>query len=143
MHVFYAYVSQNGYHKNDVVMFVLFFAHQCNTTITIVNAMVAVMCGEFQLSKKDSFYRNLCKACCQCKGLEFTEKIKDIGSGLANSHKASSATVLNEEEVNNYHGILRNVFAKATVEVNKLSKNDTQGLLLCHYNLCAKLRRNL
>ena len=62
---------QNGYDDKDVLMFILFFAHQCNTTVTIVNVMVAIMSGDFEVSESESFYRNLCKACCKCKGLTF------------------------------------------------------------------------
>ena len=141
MHVFYAYVTRNGYNENDVLMFVLFFAHQCNTTVTMVNAMVAIISGEFKLSKKESFYHNLCKACCNCKGLQFKEGIKDVGSRLESRHRASSSPILKEEEVNNYCGILRKMFTKANFDVRNVSKHDTRALLLCHYNLCTEMRQ--
>ena len=39
LHVFYMYSCINGVDKNDVLCFILFFSHQCNTTIVIVTAM--------------------------------------------------------------------------------------------------------
>ena len=132
---------KNGYNKEDVLMFVLFFAHQCNTTVTIVNAMVVIISGDLELSKSESFYRNLCKACCKCKGLMFKEGTKDVGTGLKNHHHASLAPILSEEEANLYCMSLRKMFTKANAEVKLITKYDTRAFLLCHYNLCAEMRR--
>ena len=141
MHVFYAYVTRNGYNNIEVLMFVLFFAHQCNTTVTMVNAMVAIISGKYKMSKNKSFYHNLCKACCNCKGLTFKEGIKDVGSGLESRHRVSSSPILKEEEVNDYCESLRKMLTKANVCISDVSKHDTRALLLCHYNLCAEMRQ--
>ena len=132
---------QNGYNDKDVLMFVLFFAHQCNTTVTIVNAMVAIMSGDFKMSKSESFYCNLCKACCKCKGLTFKDGIKDVGAGIENRHRASSALILSEDEAKLYCTSLRKMLKKANDDVSVIPKHDTKALLLCHYNLCAGMRK--
>ena len=141
LHMFYSYVIKNGYEESDVLMFILFFAHQCNTTVTIVNAMVAVMSGDYKVSESASFYRNLCKACCQCKGLTFNEQIKDVGSGIENCHRASLAPVLSEVEAELYCKLLKKMFKKATDDMLSLPKHDTRAVLLCHYNLFAEIRK--
>ena len=134
---------QAGYCEKDVLMFILFFAHQCNTTVTIVNAMVAIMSGDFKISKSETFYRNLCRACCECRGLAFNERLKDVGAGIENRHSPSSATVLSEKEATLYCDFLKDSFLRTTKEISAISKHDTGANLLCNYNLCAVIKKKI
>ena len=43
LHVYYLYAHFHGVKRDDVLSFVLFFAHQCNTTVIIVKAMITLI----------------------------------------------------------------------------------------------------
>ena len=63
LHVFYMYSCINGVDKNDVLCFILFFSHQCNTTIVIVTAMLDIMSQDTKRNQEQSFYSILASAC--------------------------------------------------------------------------------
>lgn len=136
-------MAQEGYNEDDALLFVLFFGHQCNSTVTIVNALVAIISGEFKCAKTDSFYLSLSKACCEAKGVPFNKFRKDVGTGQMNRHSPSSSRVYDEHEVKKLRGIMRNLFEDATREIKGFKKKDTEQYLLCHFNLCTNLKKSL
>lgn len=122
LHVFYLYIyCSSTVCKETAINFVLFFGHQCNTTVTIVSAMLCIIennvtkCG----SSKVTLYAQLAKTCCVLKGQKNNKNI-DVGCGINNRHQPSNNRVYTKEEVYSYVFFLNNTFEDYTRRSNKI-----------------------
>ena len=100
--MWYLFCYKFGLDTCDAFEFVLFFAHQCNSTVTIVTAM---MCIITKLNERSSWsmYNMLAKVCLKVNPYK-KNKEKDVGSGSHNRHSPSSNATLN---VKDRKGILK------------------------------------
>ena len=67
IHVYYLYIYINGYNRNTVIEFALFFGHQCNSTVTFVAAITVTFVAAMLLIIKDSVsYKKILLICIHC-----------------------------------------------------------------------------
>ena len=122
LHVFYLYMYCNSaYSKDAAINFVLFFGHQCNTTVTIVSAILEIIENIVmkQWSSKENLYTELAKMCYVLKG-QTDNKYIDVGSGINNRHQPTNNRVYTKEEVYKYVFFLNNAFEDYSRRSNKL-----------------------
>ena len=91
LHVWYLYCFKFGLNRDKSFEFVLFFAHQCNSTVTIVAAMKQLLLEKIESTCTRSIYLTLASICQQ---LRSTAIDKDVGSGEFNRHQPSSNKLL-------------------------------------------------
>ena len=140
LHVFYMYSYINGLNRNDVLSFVLFFSHQCNTTIVIVKAMLDIMKEDKKRNPEQSLYSMLCDA---CEVYNKKKNSKDIGCKGGVYQRFSPSNLLKLEESQVYEEInkLDEFFAEAYTEYhNKAnSKITPSDIFECFRNLQKKV----
>ena len=86
----------------DCLGMILFFSHQCNSTVTFVSAMMMILKNQDVRKNEDldkSIYYRLATCCCELKKINLTNT--DIGSGKYPRHQCSKNYLLSEDDVNN------------------------------------------
>ena len=128
LHVFYMYVYINGLKRDDVLSFVLFFSHQCNTTIVLVQSMLDIMRFESSKKNKYSLYTLLCKA---CEDYKMKDNCKDVGctGGIFQRFSPSNNSSYTEDQVHNEINKLNKLFAETTYKFQAKMKKKITPLL--------------
>ena len=102
--------------------FCLLFAHQCNSTVTLISVMKRLIEGDMTSNNHMSFYRKLSKECCILKQLNI-DKSTDVGSGIYPRYQSSNNKVMSEITVNNHVDFLSFTFDLYRKRMQCLSKN--------------------
>ena len=141
LHVYYMYAYTFGLERDDVLCFVLFFAHQCNSTIIIVQAMLDIMQSRMShINARDSLYIQLSRA---CKKYKVKDNWNDVGCGGGGFERFSPSNnlIYDEEKVASYIQSLNEIFADVTCnfETKKEKKLTPRICFDCYYELEEKL----
>ena len=122
LHVFYMFSYINGLERNDAISFVLFFSHQCNTTIVIVKAMLDIMSQDKKRNPQQSLYSMLCDA---SEVYNETKNSKDVGCKGGIYQRFSPSNLLKYSESQVYEAIkdLEIYFAESTSEYHEKEKS--------------------
>ena len=143
IHMFYVYSYLNGLTREDVLSYVLFFAHQCNTTMILVQAMIDLCKLQSKKKSSVSLYKRLSDACSSYKE---ANNGKDVGScgGIFSRFQVSNNDVYNEETVIQHCLTMNFLFAEATFELTQRSKNKLKPLdcIVCFHNLQKKIENS-
>ena len=109
LHVWFMFCYKFGLDRDDAFEFVLFFAHQCNSTVTIVTAMLRIIT---RLEKRSdwSMYKMLTKVCLSVNKKQDKKNNVDVGGGKHNRHSPSSNTILKWKEINNATKLMKTTF---------------------------------
>ena len=95
------YSWKYGHKPHDALCYVLFFAHQCNTTTTIISAMCHITseCYEHtrECKKYKSFYTELSDVCRSLKGS--SDKLSDTGSGKHPRFQPTNNHIYDDETI--------------------------------------------
>ena len=112
LHMFYLHSYANGIRRDTVFSFVLFFGHQCNSTVTVVSSMLHMLMNNeiYSQTKLETFYTYLARSCCHLKGIPMT--CKDVGSGQHNRHQSSNNSIYSDTDVRKYIIFLTYLFAE-------------------------------
>ena len=133
LHMYYLHVLKNGIANIEYSFsFVIFFAHQCNGTITIVKAMIQLLEEDNNSDKSTTFYKKLCKTCCKINGIIPEKYQKDVGHSAYNRHQPSANSIYKEDEIRYYIDCLRLIFGSHHNEMNKQSNNVEKKYRLFH-----------
>ena len=122
LHVFYLYAYVNKITREDVLSFVLFFCHQCNTTEIIIQSFIDLINEKHHASSKkiQTLYNELCKRC------EIYNKNKnsyDVGSGGSYPRFSTSRNLtFNIHEVRKWCSYLNKCFSECYETFNKKEK---------------------
>ena len=120
IHVFYTYCYVKEIHRNDILSFILFFTHQCNSTVLIVQAMVDLLYVPTRMKKGKSLYYNLARQCMEIKG---SKKEKDVGCGKFPRFSPSNTKLYNEKEVIENCNLLNRILGEASDDFHQLSQS--------------------
>ena len=133
LHVYYMFAYMNGLKRDDVLCYVLFFAHQCNSTIIIVQSMLDIMRSTLKEKMSDSLYTLLAKA---CKKYKVKDNWSDVGCGGGGYERfsPSSNLIYREEKVRSIIHSLNKIFAETTCDFEeKLQKKLTPSICFNSY----------
>ena len=126
LHVFYLFVHKFGVTTNMVFSFVLFFAHQCNSTISLVSAMIYLMKSmlpDTPFEEDISLYSKLSNVFTM---FDYNQQLKKMVSSSRHSHHQSdNLTRYTEEEVFQYIHFLNKTFAKFSSSMKNIRKQLT------------------
>lgn len=126
LHMLYLYSHVTGsVSKQVTICYILFFGHQCNTTVTIVTAMLHLLEDDISITTKLSFYTRLVLCCQSLKNLPSSSSCKDVGCGRHPRHQPSNNTVYPEEDVLSYVFYLNMKFDEYTQRSNALPSSMT------------------
>ena len=128
LHVFYTYCYIKEVHRDDILSFLLFFGHQCNSTVLIVQAMVDLLHAPARFTKGKSLYYNLAK---QCKLLKDSQLDKDVGCGKFARFSPSDTKTYNETEVIQNCNSLNRILGDASTDFQQLSSSRKISPLDC------------
>ena len=121
---------------DDCFTFVLFFAHQCNSTTTIVKALVNIVQRMVEKDdakgSSDSFYHQLVKECCSVKHKIFNAYNKDVGAGSYNRFQPSNCKILNEVQVQCAVTHLRMLFNDLSNSMSMAKDTQSKYKLVLH-----------
>ena len=115
LHVFHLFVCQHGYSFDDAIEFALFFTHQCNTTVVIVEVMLKILTEKRSIVTKKkrqddfSLYIQLCNEC----GKKHNNKTIDVGCGKKNRFQPSNNTVYTKKQLKTLKCYLQLLFKDA------------------------------
>ena len=145
LHVYFLYMKKFGIIKDDIVSFILFFAHQCNTTVIIVQAMIDLITKYKSRREFDTcLYTELVNRCFVYKNKEI--KV-DVGCGSKYQRFSSTNNkVYNKEEITKNSRILCQYFSECWKFHNsRTSKNESicMNLFLCYFDLEDKIKKNI
>ena len=137
LHMYYLHVLKNGVANIEYSFsFVIFFAHQCNGTITIVKAMIQLLEEDNNSDKSTTFYKKLCNTCCKINDIRTelrTEKFqRDVGHSAYNRHQPSANSIYKEDEIRCYIDNLQLIFGLHHNEMNRQSNNAETKYRLFH-----------
>ena len=120
LHMFYVFAYIRGLRRNDILSFVLFFGHQCNTTVVVMQAMIDLLRIPTLYQDEKSLYSNLVA---QCKNIKGTTKDVDVGCGPFNRFSPSNTRSFNDERANEICKQLNNWFGTATHRIQKIQSS--------------------
>jgi hypothetical protein len=106
---------------------VLFFAHQCNSTVTIVGAMKIILNSTTRNENHKHLYFHLATLCCKLR--EKAEAVKDVGSGEYNRHQPSSTTLFTEGEINKAIMSMKQLYAMYELKLKDVKTNKLRNML--------------
>ena len=129
LHVFYLYAHLHGVKRDDVLSFVLFFAHQCNTTVIIVKAMITLT-SQSENTKNEFLYSTLANICNEYK---VNKNNKDIGCGGGGVERFSPSNneLYSHDELRDNCEFLNKICGEAT---NDLKSPDKMTPEICYEN---------
>ena len=143
IHMFLIYIYKYGLNAEDVFCYVLFFAHQCNTTTTIVVAMIEISNNDYKKSKGLNLYEELCQVCARLKNKQQTtntENMRDLGSGEHPRFQTTNNKIYNKNEINKSLTRMNDLFCKARKQMNDIKNRSNNRLML---DLHQKLKNNI
>ena len=115
------YVCKFGITKDEVFGFVIFFAQQCNTTVTIISAMIKICSQDYKRPEKNirvSLYHELSNVCCELRANESSQP-SDVGSGEHPRFSTSCNKIYNEFQLKSSINTLNKLFARFTKNMKK------------------------
>ena len=121
LHVFYMFAYMHDVNMEDILGFVLFFAHQCNTTLIIVQGMLDILQNKIVKEENESLYHTLARTCIQNKRKQNNFDV-GCGGGGVERFGPSSNHLYTEEEIQKYCIILNHEFALASKNINTSKK---------------------
>ena len=95
--MWYLYCYKFGLVSDDAFEFVLFFSHQCNSTVTIVAAMLRII-KKVKERMNWSMYKMLTKVCLSLNSKKKSLD-KDVGCGKYNRHQTTASTLMSRKQV--------------------------------------------
>ena len=121
---------------------ILFFSHQCNSTVTFVTAMINVLkSNKLHRNTNLSYYSLLCS---ECRRLRNTpEATSDLGSGKFNRHQTTCSTAFSETQVLSVIETIKKVLFCYTDNMKKTKKNDMTSKMILYNKLEAYLTKNI
>ena len=127
LHVWYLYCFKFGLRTRDVFEFTLFFAHQCNSTVTIVQAMKEILNSKTWKENRQHLYFHLASLCCSLRGKP--QSVKDVGSGEYNRHQPSSTTLFSECEVDKAVRCMKELYTIYDLKLKNVKTNKLRNTL--------------
>ena len=139
--MFLLYVWQYGCSTEDVLCYVLFFAHQCNTTTTIVSAMCHLLRHLRQTRPyRGTLYHELSEI---CKSIRKKPDAKaDTGSGQHPRFQTTNNKVYDEEEVLQNISGMNTTFAKYRQLMLDVNSSDLKGKLSLYNSLVKEIHED-
>ena len=128
--------------RDDVISFVLFFSHQCNTTVTFVSAMVQI-CKERTMNQHRRYknlYEELAATCSEIRGVPLHSK--DIGSGPYPRIQTSANAQYTDVQLSSVISILIHHYSKYTKEMIATPKRNIDAKLQLYQDLRNNLSDN-
>ena len=122
--------------------FCLFFAHQCNSTVTLIGVMKRLIEGDMTSNNHMSFYRKLSKECCILKELNI-DNSTDVGSGIYPRYQSSNNKVMSEITVNNHVDFLSFTFDLYRKRMQCLSKNKLREKFVLFDSLKEDIKKSV
>ena len=118
--MFYVYSYVSGLKTSDVLSYVLFFAHQCNTTVLIMQGMIDILRAGTKRNQNVSLYSRLCEA---CEKYNKNMNGKDVGSvgGQFACFQVSNNEKYSEDTVTRHCTTLNFLLAEASTELKSKS----------------------
>ena len=137
LHMFLLFIYKNGLRPRDVFEYVLFFTHQCNTTTTIVVAMIEMCTSDSPRTKDPSLYEELSFLCYRIRHKEMIEKtnMSDVGSGEHPRFQTTNNKVYCSNQVHTTIDKMISLFGQYSLAVKSLNKKDTKKMMNLHYDL--------
>ena len=108
IHMYMVYASINGVSQRETLELGLFFAHQCNATSTICEAMIRLTGSPVELRRcrysgtttgRSTLYHALAK---MCKDIRSSAKDVDVGCAANPRFSPTNNSLFSEHEVNKY-----------------------------------------
>ena len=97
LHILYVYIGINGVRIDDVLSFILFFSHQCNTTEIIIQSMIKILSKATKQNLKNSLNTELVQESLKFKN---RPKLVDVGcGGKFNQFQCSNNSSFTEDKV--------------------------------------------
>ena len=140
LHIYYLYVYIESISKDNAISFVLFFCHQCNSSDTIVQAMIQLISKKFDLSQDNTLYTSLASICCHLKGMDLNSNY-NVGSGLYNPCGLSNNMVLKHKEVVCYINILDDIFTTYETKFKSLNNFNMKKMLILYDEINTKIQK--
>ena len=133
LHMFFLYIHKFGLYAEDVYNYVLFFSHQCTTTVTLICAMTFIC--EHEDIKPSCLYLKLAKVCCSLRNKTFTEDSSDTGSGEDPRFSTSNNKVYSQDYIHQCIITLNDLFTRHTGKMKLTYKHDIETKLCIHNDL--------
>lgn len=105
--------------------FVIFFAHQCNGTITFVSAMMNILKVGTAADNESSIYRRLAIECCRLRDKPWVDDASDVGLSKHNRHTPSANRVYNEVQLKAYMEALNVMFVSFKTKMQETAQKKT------------------
>ena len=98
LHMSYLFFFKYGLRKKDIFSLILFFLHQCNTTVLIVCALEQLIVNK--QNKKDfrNLYKELCFVCAKLRDV-CPRKTADLGCSIHPQYQTSNNIPLSKIEI--------------------------------------------
>ena len=115
LHVFYLYINIHGVKTDDVLSYILFFAHQCNTTLIILKAITKLAIAGKSIDNK-CLYTMLVKICEEYNANKNNKDVGCLGGDLMR-FCPSNNDAYSPDQVKDVCVFLNKVFAEATYDI--------------------------
>ena len=139
--MFLLYVWQYGCSTEDVLCYILFFAHQCNTTTTIVSAMCHLLRHLCQKRPyRCTLYHELSEICKSIRNK--TDAKADTGSGQHPRFQTTNNKVYDKEEVLQNISGMNTTFAKYRQLMLDVNSSDLKGKLSLYNSLVKEIHED-
>ena len=136
IHMFLIYIYKYGLKAEDVFCYVLFFSHQCNTTTTIVVAMIEICSNEYKKPTDLNLYEELCQVCIKLKNnVKEHVKMSDVGSGENPRFQTTNNKIYNKEEIMDNISKMNDLFGYSTKKLYNINKSNNRLMLELHRRL--------
>ena len=133
IHMFLIYIYKYGLKAEDVFCYVLFFSHQCNTTTTIVVAMIEICSNEYKKPTDLNLYEELCQVCIKLKNnVKEHVKMSDVGSGENPRFQTTNNKIYNKEEIMDNISKMNDLFGYSTKNIYNINKDNNILMLELH-----------
>ena len=126
--MFILYIWKFGLTRNDLYSYLFFFSNQCNTTVTVVSAMIEIV-SNTDKPKNTTLYHHLANVCAKLRR-ELNNQSSyttDLGSGPLPRFQVSNSILYTEKELIVTIDFLENTFS----EFSKKLYNIKERLLIC------------
>ena len=134
LHVYYLYAYFYGVEQYDVLSFILFFGHQCNTTTIIVKAMMTIIANHTSTKTNELLYRSLANICLSYK---IKDNDKDVGCGGGGVERfgPSNNSLYSDEEICKSCVLLNKLFGEATQDITSQARLTPEHCYECYWKL--------
>ena len=138
LHTIYLYLYRFGVDRDECMSIVLFFAHQCNTTSTLVTVLLRMVTENNNSYTSNSSFYNLLAFKCSVQ-----EKLKqdstDVGRGIPPRHELAHNNVFSSSVVSIHLASMNLLFSKARSRMQLLKPNDMKRKLELYHWLQSSL----